>query len=43
MEIERYSDAQIAAWDREDRLDDDARARIESALGQQARSSRTST
>ena len=32
LEVERYTDEQIAEWDREDALSDDERARIEARL-----------
>ena len=32
LEVERYTDEQIAQWDRDDTLSDDERARIEARL-----------
>lgn len=32
LELERYTDEQIAKWDRDDALSDDERARIEARL-----------
>ena len=34
LEVERYTDEQIAQWDRDDTLSDDERARIEARLAE---------
>jgi hypothetical protein len=34
LEVERYTDAQIAEWDRDDALSNDQRARIEARLAE---------
>jgi antitoxin PrlF len=34
LEVERYTDEQIAEWDRNDTLSDDERARIEARLAE---------